>query len=184
MAQVLSGIRRFNNHTEDPITVGQHLLICAELCDDPTALPYVLLHDAHEAYIGDITTPVVQAVDYIFRLFSVGAHQSSCLKSPSLCLKHLKDRLDWAIWLAAGLQLPTEKQQAAVHRADLRALATERRDFMRPPPYPWGKDVETALPDQRNGVHTSRRASYIEQTLYSEWMQHLPVFSDNGIANR
>ena len=62
----LSRIRRFNGHTLDtdhkPWTVLHHSVFVHDLImlDSPASAPPLdgLLHDAHEAYIGDIATPV------------------------------------------------------------------------------------------------------------------------------
>lgn len=53
----LSRIPRFNGHTKRPYTVAEHSLICAWLAPKPLKLA-ALLHDAAEAYIGDIMRPV------------------------------------------------------------------------------------------------------------------------------
>ena len=52
---------RFGGHTITPYSVAQHCLFCYEQlksnCSTLTKL-YVLLHDAAEAYLGDLPTPV------------------------------------------------------------------------------------------------------------------------------
>lgn len=60
----LSRINRFNGHTELPMpyTVADHSLwvagyVYTKTCDPEAALQG-LLHDAHEAYTGDIITPI------------------------------------------------------------------------------------------------------------------------------
>lgn len=61
----LSRIARFNGATLGPVySVAQHSLFVAVLVqqfyrvDDPVVVLQALLHDAHEAYLGDILTPV------------------------------------------------------------------------------------------------------------------------------
>jgi len=57
IAHSLSMTNRFNGHTQFPYSVAQHSLAVAEMVDAPYKLG-ALLHDAGEAYIGDIITPV------------------------------------------------------------------------------------------------------------------------------
>jgi len=57
IAHSLSMTNRFNGHTQFPYSVAQHSLAVAEMVDAPYKLG-ALLHDAGEAYIGDIITPI------------------------------------------------------------------------------------------------------------------------------
>jgi len=62
IARGLSGIRRFNGHLRRRITVAHHSLAVARIVRQRSRSKSVvlcaLLHDAHEAYIGDISSPV------------------------------------------------------------------------------------------------------------------------------
>lgn len=70
IAVVLSRTLRFGGHTKVPYTVAQHSIFVAALveakCDQlqidfkdtRTAKMHALLHDAHEAYTTDLTTPM------------------------------------------------------------------------------------------------------------------------------
>ena len=64
LAHSLSLINRFNGHTKFPYSVAQHSLLGAkwmlESGESSTYALYFLLHDAHEAYLGDITRPVMK----------------------------------------------------------------------------------------------------------------------------
>jgi hypothetical protein len=128
IARSLSRLARFNGHTEEPYTVAQHSVLVARLAsaawigEAPAAFRLAaLLHDAHEAYMGDIVAPV------------------SFLPGFTAPVRQLKQRLQRAIHTRFGLPetLP-EDWQRAIHCADLTALATEKRDLMAPPPRPWG----------------------------------------------
>jgi hypothetical protein len=58
IAHSLSMICRFNGHTQEFYSVAEHCVHMARrLTDRKTAL-YALLHDAGEAYYGDVTTPL------------------------------------------------------------------------------------------------------------------------------
>lgn len=81
-----------------------------------------LIHDAHEAHLGDITSPVMAAL-------ATEAGDE---------LLRLKAQHDAAIYPAAGLPWPLPAGWGAVIiAADLVALATERRDLLAPSPCPW-----------------------------------------------
>jgi len=69
IAHSLSRINRFNGHTKgEPYSVAQHSVMVAELVEkrypneDASLYMAALLHDAHEAYVGDISTPVKKAL--------------------------------------------------------------------------------------------------------------------------
>ena len=55
IAHSLSCINRFNGHTRFPINVAQHSVYCAMLCRGTGFELQALLHDASEAYLGDVT---------------------------------------------------------------------------------------------------------------------------------
>lgn len=55
IAYSLCNIRRFTGHTD--YTVGQHSILCSMIVPPEYALE-ALLHDAHEAYVGDVSYPL------------------------------------------------------------------------------------------------------------------------------
>jgi hypothetical protein len=83
-------IVRFSGHTSRPWTVGEHTilaLLIAKHCSPLVSqqeLTGILLHDLHEAYIGDIPRPIAR-----------------CLKG----LPDLRERFDAAIYEALGFPL-------------------------------------------------------------------------------
>lgn len=112
----LDQINRFNGATASgTISVLEHSLLVSNLVDWQ-ARPYALLHDAHEAYIGDITTPVALA-----------------LKAKDH-LDALKLALDGLIWQAFGLEPPDHDVRRQVREADRLALWIERKTLMQPGP--------------------------------------------------
>ncbi len=124
----LGQTNRFVGHAPVAVSVALHTLICACALDHlgrhdrktaHAALPYVLLHDAHEALIGDISSPMKRALAACVGDDFVGA---------------IAAEIDRAIWAAAGLPEPTEAIVDAVRVCDAVALSTEWRDFrgMRP----------------------------------------------------
>jgi len=112
ISHALAHLCRFNGHTREFYSVAQHSCIVAALVPEEHKLT-ALLHDATEAYLGDITRPLKQWMpDY--RGFEDVIWGRVC------------KRFDLA------LDLP-----ASVHQADLIALATERRDLMPTDPAIW-----------------------------------------------
>ena len=115
IAESLAKICRFGGHTRLHYSVAQHSVLVADLLP-PALRAYGLLHDAHEAFLGDITRPMRMA------LAALGE---------GAALDELTRRADAAIHAAAGLPWPlSPADEAAVKAADTIALATEARDLM------------------------------------------------------
>jgi len=111
IAYSLSKLCRFNGHTLRFYSVAQHSVILSEQVS-PEAAFYGLMHDAAEAYIGDIATP---------------------LKTPEI--KAIEARIFDAIAESLPLlKMATPEIRAEVKVADLRMLATEKVEIMGPGP--------------------------------------------------
>jgi len=112
ISHALAHLCRFNGHCRDFYSVAQHSCIVADLVPEEHKLA-ALLHDATEAYVGDMVRPLKE-------------------------LMHAYQDVEKSIWericTRFGLEadLPDE-----VHHADLVALATERRDLMPPDTAIW-----------------------------------------------
>jgi 5'-deoxynucleotidase YfbR-like HD superfamily hydrolase len=103
---------RFNGQTRHFYSVAQHSLIVADLV--PKRLRRAaLLHDAAEAYMGDMVKPLKQ----LFPLFS-----------------DIEAKVMTAIGLRYGVGNFNDR---AIKRADLIALAMEKRDLMPNSTEPW-----------------------------------------------
>lgn len=145
IAWPLAGILRFSGHGRRPaggLSVGQHCVLGAEALLAETGSPTValafLVHDAHEAFLGDLTTPSVQAIEARLAALlraalggdaidRIGASLGS--RAPlRLAVEATKAALDEKIHLLAGLpaRLPSSIR-AAVAEMDLRMLDAERR---------------------------------------------------------
>lgn len=61
IAHHLALINRYSGATPLPYSVAQHSVYVAQSSKNLGGL----LHDAHEAYIGDVTTPVKDAMEYL-----------------------------------------------------------------------------------------------------------------------
>ena len=113
IARSLSRIVRFNGHTAGPwgYSVAQHSVLVSLAVPAADAL-WGLLHDAHEAYMGDVTSPL-----------------KSALRVQQGSLRHFADverAASEAVAKSFGLPWPPP---ASVRHADDVLLATEARDL-------------------------------------------------------
>ncbi|TLX65102.1 phosphohydrolase [Stutzerimonas nosocomialis] len=113
IAHALSHVARFNGHTAVHYSVAQHSLLVCDLVQDPALKLQALLHDATEAYVGDMVRPLKEVLPE-YR------------------------QVEARIWQAVCEHFGLEEQLAPeVKHADLVALATERRDLMPADPVEW-----------------------------------------------
>ena len=123
IAHALSQINRFTGHTRCPYSVAQHSLHVASLVH-PEYTYVALMHDATEAYLGDMNKPL-----------------------KGLCPDYQKIEANfWAV-IAEQFGLPLNLP-AAVKHADCIAAVTERRDLLVEAPLcNWGSYMEGLIPD-------------------------------------
>lgn len=112
IAQALSNICRFTGHLGQFYSVAQHSVIASQIVPEHLAFE-ALMHDAHEAYVGDVNAP---------------------LKSLLPSYRSIERRVERA--LRTQFKLPL-RMSADVKRADMVMLATERRDFGMDDGTPW-----------------------------------------------
>lgn len=137
VAHALACIPRFCGHVPGGhYSVAQHCVLGADYLNGrngPQAALCFLLHDAHEAYMGDIISPVIRALG----------------RRAQLAIDNLKRRLDAVIYEAV-FGLPAEdiygKWAADVRDIDMRMLATEREYLLAPAPQPWSGDDKPHKP--------------------------------------
>jgi uncharacterized protein len=116
IAHALSHLCRFGGHTLEFYSVAQHSIVVASECFTVFGRQWGLLHDAAEAYLVDVPKPI----------------------KPLLAgYAGLENRILAAIAQRFRLELPIPEE---VHRADVRALYTERRDLLMPPPADWAQE--------------------------------------------
>lgn len=122
---------RFSGHTVGhlfPADLCFHSLLVESLMPasaTPSARLAALLHDAHEAFTGDITSPMRQAL-------------AAYSPEGASALKHIQFDLQDAVERAVGLNVSVRFEcRAEIKQADLLALAIEKRDLMGPSPEPW-----------------------------------------------
>jgi 5'-deoxynucleotidase YfbR-like HD superfamily hydrolase len=111
IAHSLSNLCRFNGHTREFYSVAQHCILVSQLVPQHLALEG-LMHDCAEAYMGDCTTPLKQQLPEY---------------------KTIENNIQQCIFAQIGLQFPLRHQ---IKHADIRALATEKRDLMSEPGEP------------------------------------------------
>lgn len=121
IAHALSNLCRFNGHVTRFYSVAQHSVLVSSLAGPEHAL-CGLLHDATEAYVGDMVRPLKQLIPN-FRTF--------------------EDRIWHAV--AARFGLPSILPPIVKH-ADNVALVTERRDLLRPSGHRWDIALEAVPP--------------------------------------
>ncbi|MEM8626971.1 MAG: hypothetical protein AAGF32_03430 [Pseudomonadota bacterium] len=132
-ARMLSRINRFHGATIAPYSVAQHSVHVAEIVANvpgvvvmPLDAAYALLHDVHEVVVGDIPSPIKQLLTY--------QNPTGMIGFEALC-----DAIDRSVFRAFGLpKTPSLPTHGAVKKADLIALATERRDLMPKSHHSWG----------------------------------------------
>jgi uncharacterized protein len=132
-----------------PWTVLDHSVVGADLIrsaggSDRLGLLF-LLHDAHEAYTGDITTPAAQAISgWANRAFpDQGGYGAG--EAARVGIADFKGAWDAAIFAAAGVPPPDQAEKRALREHDLRMMITERNHMMSRPERSWG-DVERLRP--------------------------------------
>lgn len=105
ISESLSNLCRFNGHTNGFYSVAQHCYICSLNVPEEYQLE-ALLHDATEAYLGDVSSPLKKLLPEYKKIEK----------------KHYK-----AIANVFGIP---EETSDVVHHIDLVLLATEKRDLM------------------------------------------------------
>ena len=116
LSATLAKINRFNGRTPLPWSVAQHSVLVAHLVPK-NRQPWALLHDAHEAFIGDLTNP---AVDFICHCGTGSAVRNAISNA-----KGKLDRVIGAAYAVAPVALCPE-----LRRADHLALQAEAYAFM------------------------------------------------------
>lgn len=123
IAHSLAQQARFNGHLEEFYSNAQHSVVCSHLVDPGWELE-ALMHDAAEAYISDLPSPVK-------------------------CRQPEYKRLENNIWAKAiapkfGLNTPLHPR---VKRADLLALMAEKEQLVTDYGYEWTLPSDLRAPD-------------------------------------
>lgn len=140
IAHSLSLLCRYNGHTSRFYSVAEHCVLLSRAVDREHAR-WALLHDATEAYVGDLVWPLKEEVpDY----------------------KRIEDGVMLAVCEKFGLD---HVQPDQVKEFDRRIVLDEREALMSPARTPWpalegfsplGVQVEGWSPDRAKSEYTSR----------------------------
>lgn len=119
IAHALSNFCRFAGHCNEFYSVAQHSVFVSQLLSQfgPRLALAGLLHDATEAYMGDVTRPLKQILPQY---------------------KEMENRLSDIIGAKFGVDLNDPR----VKWADNVALMTEARDLLGPKAASWGVNVQ------------------------------------------
>jgi 5'-deoxynucleotidase YfbR-like HD superfamily hydrolase len=117
IANALSKLCRFNGHVDRFYSVAQHSVFVSAMVPKHLALA-ALFHDASEAFLGDMTRPLKE----LFPEYKALEKQVQTHIYKKFSCRHTQDPL--------------------IHLADLKALATEKRDLQS-----WDDEIWPVLKD-------------------------------------
>ncbi|MBA2706050.1 MAG: hypothetical protein H0U60_19605 [Blastocatellia bacterium] len=120
IAHALSNICRFNGNCKEFYSVAQHSVMVSKICLPNDALQG-LLHDASEAYLGDVVQPLKRFSGMFDRYHELEHQLQEMIYSKFEVVPHVN---------------------SSCHHADMLALAYEKRDLMSPAV----EDIWTDLP--------------------------------------
>ncbi len=110
IAHALAQINRLNGHACRPYSVAEHSMLVSDIARAEGASPVqrlaALLHDAHDAYTGDVASPIKWALGQAWADF-----------------EHAQEA---AVHTALGVRSAMVAHRTSIKRWDLIALATER----------------------------------------------------------
>lgn len=153
----LARAARFNGHTntEHPYSVAQHSVWCAYAAQEyfdasiHTTL-CVLLHDAHEAYTGDIATPL--------KRFTPNLNYE---------IKSIEDRLQRMIHEALNIPLPCIEQRKVIKAVDQWALAVEAWHMVPSQGKGWALPIPPVMDEMLNDFTPALSASDAKIIFYT-----------------
>lgn len=154
IARSLSQTNRYGGHTSWPYSVAQHSVLMADAIyletDDPNLALDCLFHDATEAYLGDMKTP---------------------LKNMMPSYREMENRVDAAIRKAfARMGVPAE-MFPKTKEYDTRILLDEKFALLSPTGPKWGIELDGTEP---LGVLV---AWWSSDTAYCEWLLSVDKYS-------
>lgn len=121
IAHALSLTCRYNGHCRKFYSVAQHSVLVHDIL--PEHLKFQgLMHDATEAYVGDMVRPLKYSLPQFRQVEDV-------------------------VWFAIAERFGIDPQMHPdVKAADNRVLMTEKRDLLKPSKHPWGLEHVVPLP--------------------------------------
>lgn len=143
IAHSLAHLVRFTGHIDQPYSVAQHSMLVSDLCPDEHRM-WGLLHDASEAYLGDVSTP---------------------LKSLLPQYQEVEGKVQRAI--AARFELPWPIPDE-VKEADRQALMIEKMDLFSKC-LPWPTDVPIISNRQIRNVLNPESSKWLFLEMFKEY---------------
>lgn len=132
VAYALSNINRFTGHALRPISVAEHSLMVCDIVErefgvrSAAVLLAALMHDAHEAITGDLSSPMKQLIGPAWY--------------------EAEGRIQHEVLQGFGLLTAYNTSHSVIKRADLMALSAERQQLM-PGDEVWPCQVTHPAPD-------------------------------------
>jgi hypothetical protein len=163
IARPLSRLPRFGGHTSHPISVAEHSVVVSQILrawNQPNIVQlHGLMHDAHEAFTGDIVAPLKRFL-----------HDTM-----NFDISSLQDSIQNAIHQAFNIpDLELEIQEVRIHNADLYACKLERNLVMKSS-LEW--DIDQIEIDQEHltlySYHTPLEAFTKFSGLFKYLMEHI-----------
>lgn len=150
IAHSLSLLNRFNGHSKDAYSVAQHSVVGSLHCEPELAFKF-LMHDAHEAYVGDMTSPLQKMV---------------------LDFKPFAKTVQIEVLSRFGLTL--EDMPSILH-VDLNMLATEQRDVMDALGDYWPATLGRVMYDRKIRPWDARMAEKMFLTRFAQLTGRAPT---------
>ncbi|GEP11792.1 hypothetical protein [Methylobacterium gnaphalii] len=176
MAHALANLNRYVGAGYQQVSVGLHVLIGLDFCPEPLK-PYWLLHDGHEERLGEIATPVLQALQNTAReVFNETA--AIVIKR---AVAEFKLRHDRVIHEAAGLRLPSADERRQIAEIDVLCLAIEHRDFHRPSARKWKHEIDGVQPGR--SIRRWQSPDKIAEQIIARFERYLPALRGEAHAS-
>ena len=160
IAHSLALTNRYGGHSRYPISVALHSVLCSMAPDCPHELRRTaLLHDAAEAYIGDITRPLIHAIPDIGDFFQ---------------------ETELAIAKKYGTSYPMPPEVAVV---DNRMLMTEKGHALAAEPKDWQVNAKPYSPTEWPLVHDMLRVEMTWRAAESMFINRYIVLTGDNNAD-
>ena len=135
VARSLAHLCRWTGHCQRFLSVAQHSVLVASLAPPGRKGLWWLLHDAAEAYLGDVSRPLKRSLRIVVNYYD-----------PPWTFEEVEEQLLRAVAVRFDLPPLDETDRKALRLADDRLLATEVRDLMTSDPECWGKWLDGIVP--------------------------------------
>ncbi|KWA83807.1 hypothetical protein WL29_20805 [Burkholderia ubonensis] len=140
VAHALAHLNRYTGHAEYGYSVAQHSVAVSHYLELTGESPLVqlggLMHDAHEAYFGDISAPLKVFFKLGTRARDIQSMVSKEFGVMLQLLEDVEDRIQSVVAEAFGLTMDLLKDRR-IKLADLTALAVESEVIMPPDDEDW-----------------------------------------------